>query len=273
MKKIRILIIISVLFTLASLSFLLYPTISNAVNSLFNSSRINSYSKNVSTISENMINQEIKAAEAYNKKIAERVSFSYSPYAPIQNYDDILNFDDVLGYVEIPSISVKLPIYHGTVDNVLTKGVAHLPNTSFPIGGDSTHSVLSAHTGYPSQVFFDNLPDLKNGDLIFINILDRHLTYVVVSSEVVDPEDTSLLEVEENKDLLSLITCYPYGINSHRLIVTAERSDTPAVSSESSSNDFSIIYVITAITVVSIIFFFIVLRIIRKNRKGRESNA
>lgn len=256
MKKIRILIIISVLFTLASLSFLLYPTISNAVNSLFNSSRINSYSENVSTFSEDMINQEISAAEAYNKKIAERVSFSYSPYAPIQNYDEILNFDDVLGYVEIPSISVKLPIYHGTVDNVLSKGVAHLPNTSFPIGGDSTHSVLSAHTGYPSQVFFDNLPDLEIGDLVFINILDRHLTYVVVSSEVVDPEDTSLLEVEENKDLLSLITCYPYGINSHRLIVTAERSDTPAVSSVS-SNDFIIIYVTAAITVVSIIFFIV----------------
>lgn len=269
--KIVLILIITIFFGLMSLSFLFYPTISNAINTLFNDSKIDSYSENVNSFSEETIEKELSAATEYNRKIAERVSFSYSPYAPIADYDEILNFDDILGYVEVPKINIKLAIYHGTVKDVLTKGAAHLPNTSFPIGGNSTHAVISAHTGYPAQVFFDDLQKLENGDVIYIYILDKRLSYEVISKSIVVPEDTSLLEVEENRDLISLITCYPYGINSHRLIVTASRCDDTSIPELIEDNDnFNWLFIV-GIVAVMIFFLFIVIYIIRK--KGREDNS
>lgn len=258
----------------ASLCFVLYPSVSNAVNSFFVASTINNYAANLDSISAANRSQYLSAAAEYNNNLSELVNgFSYDTASVIDGYDDILNFGDgLIGYIDIPKINVKLPIYHGDTDKVLEKGVAHLPNTAFPIGGVGNHSVLSAHTGYPTQVFFDNLNELEIGDEIKVSVLDETLTYAVTAKNIVKPDNISLLSVDEEKDLLSLITCYPYGINSHRLIVTAERvsetaSPDTAIKAETNNRSFDfILLAIIAIAITAVIATFAV-------RKRRKNNA
>jgi sortase A len=267
-------LIIGIIFMTASLCFVLYPSVSNAVNSFFAASTINNYAANLDSISAADRSQYLSAAAEYNNNLSELVNgFSYDTASVIDGYDDILNFGDgLIGYIDIPKINVKLPIYHGDTDKVLEKGVAHLPNTAFPIGGVGNHSVLSAHTGYPTQVFFDNLNELEIGDEIKVSVLDETLTYAVTAKNIVKPDNISLLSVDEEKDLLSLITCYPYGINSHRLIVTAERvsetaSPDTAIKAETNNRSFDfILLAIIAIAITAVIATFAV-------RKRRKNNA
>lgn len=276
MKKCRskCTLIIGIIFMTASLCFVLYPSVSNAVNSFFAASTINNYAANLDSISAADRSQYLSAAAEYNNNLSELVNgFSYDTASVIDGYDDILNFGDgLIGYIDIPKINVKLPIYHGDSDKVLEKGVAHLPNTAFPIGGVGNHSVLSAHTGYPTQVFFDNLNELEIGDEIKVSVLDETLTYAVTAKNIVKPDNISLLSVDEEKDLLSLITCYPYGINSHRLIVTAERvsetaSPDTAIKAETNNRSFDfILLAIIAIAITAVIATFAV-------RKRRKNNA
>ncbi len=258
----------------ASLCFVLYPSASNAVNSFFDASTINNYAANLDSISAADRSQYLSAAAEYNNNLSELVNgFTYDVDSVIDGYDDILNFGDgLIGYIDISKINVKLPIYHGDEDKVLEKGVAHLPNTAFPIGGVGNHSVLSAHTGYPTQVFFDNLNELEIGDEIKVSVLDETLTYAVTAKNIVKPDNISLLSVDEEKDLLSLITCYPYGVNSHRLIVTAERvsetaSPDTAIKAETNNRSFDfILLAIIAIAITAVIATFAV-------RKRRKNNA
>lgn len=261
----------------ASLCFVLYPTVSNAVNSFFAASTINNYAASLDSISAADRSQYLSAATEYNNNLSELINgFSYDTDSVIDGYDDILNFDDgLIGCIDIPKINVKLPIYHGDTDKVLEKGVAHLPNTAFPIGGVGNHSVLSAHTGYPTQVFFDNLNELEIGDEIKVSVLDETLNYTVTAKNIVKPENISLLSVDDEKDLLSLITCYPYGINNHRLIVTAERvsetaSPDTAIITETNNRSFDFILpaiiAIGVTTVVTIVTIFAI-------RKRRKNNA
>lgn len=258
----------------ASLCFVLYPSASNAVNSFFAASTINNYAASLDSISAADRSQYLSAAAEYNNNLSELVNgFTYDVDSVIDGYDDILNFGDgLIGYIDISKINVKLPIYHGVEDKVLEKGVAHLPNTAFPIGGVGNHSVLSAHTGYPTQVFFDNLNELEIGDEIKVSVLDETLTYAVTAKNIVKPDNISLLSVNEEKDLLSLITCYPYGVNSHRLIVTAERvsetaSPDTTIKAETNNRSFDfILLAIIAIAITAVIATFAV-------RKRRKNNA
>lgn len=232
MKK--IFLIVGLLSLLISVSFLLYPTVSNLINTIYNNSTIENYYNNVSTLDKNEKDKYLLSARNYNKKLADRVSnISFSTTAFIDGYDNILNFNGgIIGYVNIPKINVNLPIYHGTNESVLSEGAAHLPNTAFPVGGIGNHTVISAHTAYPGKVFFDDLPELENGDLIYINIIDETLTYKVCNINIVDPDNISFLQVDENRDLLSLVTCYPYAVNSHRLVVTAEHIENNSTDDE-----------------------------------------
>lgn len=276
MKKCRskCTLIIGIIFMTASLCFVLYPSVSNAVNSFFAASTINNYAANLDSISAADRSQYLSAAVEYNNNLSELVNgFTYDVDSVIDGYDDILNFGDgLIGYIDISKINVKLPIYHGDEDKVLEKGVAHLPNTAFPIGGVGNHSVLSAHTGYPTQVFFDNLNELEIGDEIKVSVLDETLTYAVTAKNIVKPDNISLLSVNEEKDLLSLITCYPYGVNSHRLIVTAERvsetaSPDTTIKAETNNRSFDfILLAIIAIAITAVIATFAV-------RKRRKNNA
>lgn len=259
----------------ASLCFVLYPSVSNAVNSFFAAATINNYAASLDSISAADRSQYLSAAAEYNNNLSELVNgFSYDTDSVIDGYDDILNFGDgLIGYIDIPKINVKLPIYHGDTNKVLEKGVAHLPNTAFPIGGVGNHSVLSAHTGYPTQVFFDNLNELEIGDEIKVSVLDETLTYAVTAKNIVKPDNISLLSVDEEKDLLSLITCYPYGVNSHRLIVTAERvkdttaSDTATKTENNNNRSFDFII---AVIVITAILAILVIAVSIKNKRRRK---
>lgn len=258
----------------ASLCFVLYPTVSNAVNSFFAASTINNYAASLDSISAADRSQYLSAAAEYNNNLSDLINgFSYDTDSVIDGYDDILNFGDgLIGYIDISKINVKLPIYHGDTDKVLEKGVAHLPNTAFPIGGIGNHSVLSAHTGYPTQVFFDNLNELEIGDEIKVSVLDETLTYAVTAKNIVKPDNISLLSVDEEKDLLSLITCYPYGINSHRLIVTAERVSNNATSDSATTeknNNKSFDFIIAVIAITAILAI-LVIAISIKNKQRRK---
>nr|WP_211148525.1 class C sortase [Ruminococcus sp. 1001270H_150608_F2] len=228
MKK--VINIILVVIVACGLGILLYPVISNAINNYYNSSNIKQYDNEVKTLSDNDVDRILAKAEEYNKAVA---TYSYDngianygdTYKEIINsYDDILNFgNSLIGYIEIPSINVYLPIYHGDLDNVLDKGSAHMKGTSFPIGGTGTHAVISAHSGYPRQKFFDDIDKLKKGDTFSITVLNKKLEYKVTEINIVKPTDTSHTRVQQGKDLVTLVTCYPYSVNSHRLLVTGER--------------------------------------------------
>lgn len=137
------------------------------------------------------------------------------------NYEKTLNIDDngLIGYIDVPKINVYLPIYHGTSEEILSKGAGHLQNTSLPVGGTSTHSVISAHSGYPGETFFDYLTDMKVGDEFYVHILDRTLKYEVDQIEVVLPSEINSLRIVDGEDLVTLLTCTPYGVNTHRLLV------------------------------------------------------
>ena len=228
MKK--VINIILVVIVACGLGILLYPVISNVINNYYNSSNIKQYDNEVKTLSDNDVDRILAKAEEYNKAVA---TYSYDngianygdTYKEIINsYDDILNFgNSLIGYIEIPSINVYLPIYHGDLDNVLDKGSAHMEGTSFPIGGAGTHAVISAHSGYPRQKFFDDIDKLKKGDTFSITVLNKKLEYKVKKINIVKPSDTSHTRVQQGKDLVTLVTCYPYGVNTHRLLVIAER--------------------------------------------------
>ena len=237
MKKLKPLFaILTAALILFSAVCFLYPAISNAINEQYNESRIDDYNNNVDSISQEDLDDYFFVAEKYNNALAADVSTDDSKLSILSHYDEILDLDDgVMGYVEIPSINVRLPIYHGESEDVLTKGAAHLEHTSFPIGGESTHACISAHCGYPTQKFFDDIDELENGDEIYIYVLDRTLKYTVTGTDVVEPDDSSKLEVVQGKDLLTLVTCTPYGVNSHRLLVHAERAPFEAATSDSAA--------------------------------------
>lgn len=248
-------LIIGIIFLIVAFGFVLYPLMSNTINNCFALSTIDNYKSKVADLKDSK-SRYLTDAEEYNHNLSKLVNdFTYSSDSVIDGYDNILNFGDgLIGYIEIPKINVKLPIYHGDRDKVLEKGVAHIPNTAFPIGGIGNHSVLSAHTGYPTQVFFDNLDDLVIGDEIKVSVLDETLIYKVTAKNIVKPDNISLLSVDDRKDLISLITCYPYGVNSHRLIVTAERlSEIPSTTDENKSSVENTISPILVIVVVAIL--------------------
>lgn len=244
--KTKIFFITLGIFAILGLSLVIYPSILDYINSKNNTAIVKSYSESTQTLSNDEINNELEKARTFNEFLAKSslTDEEENDYkAVMASYPDILNFDDVICSIEIPKINVNLPIYHGGSeeenDEKLKKGCVHLRNTSLPIGGESTHSVISAHSGYPDQVFFDNLEDLEIGDKFTIHMLDQILTYRVCEINVVDPDDSSKLEIKSGKDYVTLVTCYPYSINTHRLCVRGERIENgnTEVATDDETND------------------------------------
>ena len=210
-----------------------YPFFSNSLYEHRQEEVIYEYQKETDKMDTTQIHQMLKEAEEYNVKLKNREAVLTDPFDPDlavdgteeTQYEHLLDLesDGIMGYIEIPEINVFLPVYHGTSQEVLRKGVGHLENTSLPVGGKDTHCVLSAHTGLSDKKLFTDLVLLKKGDLFYIQVLDRHLAYEVDQIRVVRPEDTSLLRIIPEKDLVTLVTCTPYGINSHRLLVRGHR--------------------------------------------------
>lgn len=225
--------IVIILIFLAGLSLLLYPLVANQWNNHRQKQLISNY-ESVVADKEAAGNidyaAEMKKAEAYNDALLPSIlpdSFAVADASTEtdSSYEDSLNIagDGMMGIVEIPKIAIKLPIYHGTGDEVLQKAAGHLEGSSLPIGGESTHAVISAHRGLPSASLFTDLDQLEIGDHFLIHVLDETLCYEVDQILVVDPEDTSALAVEDGEDLVTLLTCTPYGVNTQRLMVRGHR--------------------------------------------------
>ena len=213
-------IVISILL-LSGMGLLLYPIISNMICNRTAEVSIRQYNQYVEKTDTKELEKEYKLAEEYNKSLIQNGGVSKKKF----DYNDLLgkNPSGILGYIEIPKIGVYLPIYHGTTEEILEKGIGHLEGTSLPVGGPSTHCVLSGHTGLPAAELFTDLDQLKEGDKIYIHVLNRILAYEVDQSKVVLPDETEDIQIIKNKDYITLLTCTPYGVNDHRLLVRGTR--------------------------------------------------
>lgn len=212
---------------LAGVSLLLYPSASNYWNSWHQTKAITTYAEEVAKLDKKTYKELWDAATAYNASLLGK-KYTY-PLTEEQEdeYEQLLNVSGlgIMGYIEIPSIDCSLPIYHGTEESVLQVAVGHLEWTSLPVGGESTHCVLSGHRGLPSAKLFTDLDKLVEGDIFMLRVLDEVLTYEVDQILIVEPQETGALQIEEGKDYCTLVTCTPYGINSHRLLVRGHRID------------------------------------------------
>lgn len=217
--------IILILVFLTGLSLLLYPTVSDYWNSLHQSRAIVEYAQLVSDIDQILYHRMRADAQAYNQSLVGRVGRYTLSDEERAEYESLLNVSGsgVIGYIEIPSIRCSLPICHGTDESVLRNAVGHMEGTSLPVGGASTHCVLSGHRGLPSAKLFTDLDQLEVGDIFLLYVLDEALTYEVDQILIVEPHEIDALEIEEGKDYCTLVTCTPYGINSHRLLVRGHR--------------------------------------------------
>ena len=217
--------IILVLVLVLGLGIMIYPTVSDWWNSFHQTRAIASYSDAVATMDNEIYDQLWQEAEAYNAALAQKANPYFFTEEDQALYDSTLNVSGtgIMGYIDIPEIKCTLPIYHGTSEAVLQVGVGHIEGSSLPVGGEGTHCVLSGHSGLPSAVLFTHLEDLDIGDLFTLQIMDETLTYEVDRFNRVLPHEMELLTIEEGKDSCTLVTCTPYGINTHRLLVHAHR--------------------------------------------------
>ena len=266
----RIYFSILILITLIALGFLLYPSFSNYINNKFAVSTISDYTEKINNVKDEEVDDLIKNINKYNYDLFNGTAENQLP--------EYLNIHegDVLGYIEIPSINIKLPIYYGTSVDILKKGVGVLDGTSLPVGGENTHSVLSAHTGLANQRLFTDIDKLKDGDVFYLHILKKDLAYKVNQIKVVHPDEIDELKISDEKDYVTLLTCYPYGINTERLLVRGERTDlSPSnveqvqkeISTFNHSNENLILIVIILISVLIMIFLlFLIMKFKGKNK-------
>lgn len=204
----------------------IFPVISNIVERQRQADAVATYRQTMEKEDEKEIEEKWRQANEYNEMLFQ-AKRGIVEETEEKKYEELLNIHgtDIMGSLEIPKIQVELPIYHGTEDEVLSNGIGHLEGTSLPIGGENTHSVLTGHRGLPSSKLLVRLDEMKIGDLFFIHTYKEVMAYKVEDIMVVKPEDTAWMEIKGEKDLVSLVTCTPFGINSHRLIVTGHRVD------------------------------------------------
>lgn len=255
---------------------MLYPVISNVMNSSKAGVVINDYSSDVASNTVNKNEVLIEEARNYNKSLSTVDivdAFTNPKDNESEEYKRILNINDngMMGYLNIPKIDIKVPIYHGTSNEVLQKGVGHLEGSSFPVGGESTHSVLSAHSGLPSARLFTDLNQLKVGDMFYIYILDQVFAYKVDQVLVVEPADVDALDLQKGEDYVTLVTCTPYAVNTHRLLVRGTRVEYSPEVLESISvekklgSDDIILY--SSLFIVFIILLLVVIFSIKGKKK------
>ncbi len=226
-------LIIKILLGAAGVTLLMYPWISNVHNERVGKSEINTLEQEIEDMDDSDTEAYFEAARQYNASLAGGQAMLVDPFLGDEeaeeagDYDDLLAYSEsgIMGWIEIPSINVYLPVYHGTSSEVLEHGIGHLEGSSLPVGGESTHAVLTGHTGLVNARLFTDLTELKEGDWFFFHILGETLAYQVSEITVVTPDETDGLRVREGEDLMTLLTCTPYGINDHRLFVTGTRGE------------------------------------------------
>ena len=229
-KSGNLITILLFLMLLAGLSLLLYPTVSDYWNSFHQSRAIASYAEQVAQIDNNVYDQLWADAESYNRTLWGKENRYELSDEELTEYESLLNVsgNGIIGYIEIPSIGCSLPIYHGTDEAVLQIAVGHIAGTSLPVGGQGTHCALSGHRGLPSAKLFTDLDKMVDGDIFVLRVLDETLTYEVDRILIVEPYEMDALEIEAGKDYCTLVTCTPYGINTHRLLVRGHRIENIA---------------------------------------------
>lgn len=274
MKK-RLTTILAVLVFITGLSLLLYPTVSNYFNSLHQSKVVSHYSDALEKMDEAQKQAAIDAAVQYNALLVSNDARFTPSEEETRLYNSLLNPDGtgMMGYITIPEIRCKLAIYHSVDDSVLQVGVGHLEGSSLPVGGSSTHCVISGHRGLPSARLFTDIDRLEKGDLFYLHVYGKVLAYEVDKISAVEPEDYGPLEIEEGKDLCTLLTCTPYGINTQRLMVRGHRVvdslyDESNITSDAARVDTLV--VASCVGVVLLLVGFIVSKIWRL--RGREKN-
>lgn len=279
-----------ILIFVAGIGVMSYPLVSSVINNIDSRNHVDEYTKTTKQMSSEETLEMFKRAEEYNQSLTNNViitdPFDEKAYKKIgANYEKALNVDGngLIGYIDIPKINVYLPIYHGTTDKILAKGAGHLQNTSLPVGGESTHSVISAHTAYPGETFFDYLTDMQEGDEFYVHVLDRVLKYEVDSIKVVLPEETDDLRVIRGEDHVTLLTCTPYSINTHRLLVRGKRvayDDSEYITTGASAASFGgdgifflgykIPYPVAALIVVGFVALVVIIVIISLRRSKKK---
>lgn len=264
--------ILLVLILITGLSLLLYPTVSDAWNALHQTRAIDSYTANVAQLDNTRYEEILQRAREYNAKLFATPHTLSLTESEIPNYESQLNIagDGIMGYVEIPQIDCTLPIYHGTEATVLQIAIGHISGSSLPVGGASTHTILSGHRGLPSAKLFSRLDEMEVGDRFMLHVLDETLTYEVDQIRIVLPDELDELDIEEGQDLCTLVTCTPYGINTHRLLVRGHRVENDAAVSEvrvtADAMQIEPLYVAPIVAVPLLLILLILLLIPRRHR-------
>ena len=269
--------LILIIAFLAGLSLLLYPGFSDYWNQFHQSRAIAGYAETVAAMDDGEYERLWNAAEDYNRRLAEIAAEYALPDELLEEYAQQLNVggDGVMGYVEIPEIECSLPIYHGTDDAVLQSAVGHIEWSSLPVGGESSHCVISGHRGLPSAKLFTNLDKLVEGDLFFLQVLDETLSYEVDQIRIVEPQELSELQIEAGKDYCTLVTCTPYGVNTHRLLVRGHRVDnevlaqTVRVTSDAIQVEPVLVATALAVPVLLILMIWLIVHDSRKQHRSR----
>ena len=273
-KKITIILLVSFFI---GLSVLLYPTISSYWNSKTQSEAIVDYEKMLSNYKPEDFSKMFSEANEYNEELAS-LDFPLEEYSKLESkYWKTLDISGtgMIGYVTVPKISQELPIYHGTSDEVLGTAAGHFQGTSLPIGGKRTHSVVSAHRGLPTAVLFTYLDRMEIGDTFYFTILDRTFTYEVDQIRIVEPDDSSLIGIENDKDYCTLLTCTPYGINTQRLLVRGHQVDASQtrnlyVANEAYRIDVLVVMPIVALPIIIVLLIYIMFAPVKKETLGEE---
>ncbi len=265
--------IVLVLIFIVGLSLLLYPSLSDYWNSFHQSRAIATYAEAVADLDDVDYEKMWQEAEEYNEQLKNKTNRWTLTEEEEEEYNRILDVGGtgIMGYIEIPEIKVSLPIYHGTDEGVLQIAVGHIPGASLPIGGMGTHSVVSGHRGLPSAKLFTNLDELKEGDIFMIRVLDETLTYEVDQIRIVEPDDLTSLEIDPEQDLCTLVTCTPYGVNTHRLLVRGHRienlnDDSIRVTADAMQVDEILVATAVAVPVLLILFVWVMVHY-RKRKK------
>lgn len=276
-RKLSTMLLILVFF--AGLSLLLYPSLSDYWNSFHASQAVATYSEEVRNLNADKYDRLIGEAREYNAALPGRYKAFFLSESDRSTYNALLdvNGTGVMGYIEIPTIQISLPIYHGTEDEVLQIAVGHLDWSSLPVGGEGTHCVLSGHRGLPSAKLFTNLDKLVAGDKFVIRVLDEVMTYEVDQILIVEPNDLSALAIEKGKDLCTLVTCTPYGVNSHRLLVRGHRveNESEEIRVTSDAMEIDPLIVAPAVALPMLLALLFILLVSRKKKKsdGGKKNA
>ena len=275
MRKNHVTTLLLIFILIAGLSLLLYPTFADWWNSMHQSRAIVEYDSTLAEMEPEDYSALFAAAEDYNRRLS-REAYPIWFHENVSGYEEALNLSGtgIMGYIQIPNIEVSLPIYHGTDETVLQIAVGHLEWTSLPVGGTGNHCVISGHRGLPSSELFTNIDHLELGDRFYIHVLGQTLEYQVCHIAVVEPTDQKLLTAVEGQDLVTLVTCTPYGINSHRLLVRGIRTGTAGAAEQGGvyvknevTNIDPVILAVAALVVIAVAGFIILLLTTGKKQK------